>query len=190
MKKSVFVVFILVWCACFAAGQNDDLFRWALSEQNENRWHEISSRFGEKEPGDWDRIYSSWLWHQIEARIGSPDIQRFSDQLSEQAIRLTRNSGGQDNMSDSLASWRSFGQESLQEMYQIWADAAGAVYAQMAASLPDEVQSRVSAFFADYKNRVHKELETLFLAGERRFLWWTSIRRVIRPAVSVSVRGR
>ena len=170
MKKSVFVVFILVWCSCFAAGQNDELFRRALSEHNENRWHEISDRFGKNGSEEWDRMYSSWLWHQIEARIVSPDIQRFSDQLSEQAIRLTRGAEGQDNMAETLASWRSSGQESLQNMYQRWEEAAGAVYGQMAASLPDEIQTQVAEFFTDYKNKVHKELETLFLAGERRFL--------------------
>ena len=146
MKKSVFVVLILAWCSCIAAGQNDELFRRALSEQNENRWHEISDRFGKKDSEDWDRMYSSWLWQQIEARIVSPDIQRFSDQLSEQAIRLTRGTAGQENMSDILASWRSSGETSLQNLYQSWEEAAGAVYAQMAAALPDDAQTQVATF--------------------------------------------
>ena len=170
MKKSVFVVLILAWCSCIAAGQNDELFRRALSERNENRWHEISDRFGKKGTEEWDRMYSSWLWEQIEARIVSPDIQRFSDQLSEQAIRLTRGAAGQENMADILASWRSSGETSLQNLYQSWEEAAGAVYAQMAAAVPDGAQAQVAEFFADYKNKVHKELETLFLAGERRLL--------------------
>ena len=170
MKKSVFVVLILAWCSCIAAGQNNELFRRALSEQNESRWHEISDRFGKKGSEEWDRMYSSWLWQQIEARIVSPDIQRFSDQLSEQAIRLTRGAAGQENMADILANWRSSGETSLQNLYQGWEEAAGAVYAQMTAALPDGAQTQVAEFFADYKNKVHKELETLFLAGERRLL--------------------
>ena len=170
MKKSVFVVLILAWCSCIAAGQNDELFRRALSEQNENRWHEISDRFGKKGTEEWDRVYSSWLWQQIEAKIVSPEIQRFSDQLSEQAIRLTREAAGRENMPDILANWRAFGENSLQNLYQGWEEAAGAVYAQMAASLPDGAQTQVAEFFADYKKKVHKELETLFLAGERRLL--------------------
>ena len=170
MKKSVFVVLIFAWCSCFAAGQNNELFRRAMSEQNENRWHEISDRFGKKDSEDWDRMYSTWLWRQIEARIVSPDIQRFSDQLSEQAVSLTRGTSGQDNMSGILANWKASGESSLQNLYQRWEEAASAVYAQMAASLPDTAQSQVAEFFADYKSRVHKELETLFLAGERRLL--------------------
>ena len=170
MKKSVFVVLIFAWCSCFAAGQNNELFRRAMSEQNENRWHEISDRFGKKDSEDWDRMYSTWLWRQIEARIVSPDIQRFSDQLSEQAVSLTRGSAGQDNMSGILANWKASGESSLQNLYQRWEEAASAVYAQMAASLPNAAQSQVAEFFADYKSKVHKELEILFLAGERRLL--------------------
>jgi len=170
MKKSVFVVLIFAWCSCFAAGQNDELFRRAMSEQNENRWHELSDRFGKNNADDWDRMYSSWLWRQIETRIVSPDIQRFSDQLSEQAIRMTYGTEGQDNLPDTLADWRNYGQMSLQNLYQSWEEAACAVYDQMASLLPTEAQTRVADFFEEYKGKVHKELETLFLAGERRFL--------------------
>ena len=37
MKKSVFAVFMFACCTCIAAGQNDELFRRALSEQSDNR---------------------------------------------------------------------------------------------------------------------------------------------------------
>lgn len=170
MRKSVFAVIMLICCTCLAAGQNDELFRRALSERSENRWHEISDRFGKKEEETWDRMYSTWVWQQIETRIASPDIQRFSDQLSDQAVRLAYGAGGQDNMADSLANWRSFGQEMLQNLYQDWEEAARAVYEQLSSALPESGQDQVAALFEDYKNKVHKELETLFLAGERRFL--------------------
>ena len=170
MKKSVFAVFILAWCACFAAGQSDDLFRRALSERNENRWHEISDRFGKQEVEAWDRMYSSWVWQQIEARIALPDIQRFSDQLSEQAQRLTYGAGAQNNMASNLASWRNYGQGMLQSLYKGWEEAADIVFEQLASSLPESGQDQVADYFTDYKAKVHKELETLFLAGERRFL--------------------
>ena len=170
MKKSVFAVFILTWCACFAAGQSDDLFRRALSERNENRWHEISDRFGKQEVEAWDRMYSSWVWQQIEARIALPDIQRFSDQLSEQAQRLTYGAGAQNNMAENLASWRNYGQGMLQSLYKGWEEAADIVFEQLASSLPESGQDQIADYFTDYKAKVHKELETLFLAGERRFL--------------------
>ena len=170
MKKSVFAVLMFACCACLAAGQSDELFRRALSERNENRWYEISDRFGKKGAEDWDRVYSTWLWQQIESRIVSPDIQRFSDQLSEQAARMTHTAGAQNNFPDTLADWRNYGQMSMQNLYHEWEVAAGAVYDQMASLLPDVARNQVSEFFEDYKSRVHKELETLFLAGERRFL--------------------
>ncbi len=170
MRKSVFAVFMFACCTCLAAGQNDELFRRALSERNENRWHEISDRFGNKEEENWDRIYSTWVWQQIETRITSPDIQQFSDQLSEQAVRLTYGTGTHNNMADSLAHWRSYGEEILHNLYQRWEDAADAVYEQLASALPESGQAQVTGFFADYKDKVYKELETLFLAAERRFL--------------------
>ncbi len=170
MKKSVFAFFIIVWCVCSVFGQNDELFRRALSERNENRWHEISDRFGKNSTEEWDRIYSSWLWRQIETRIVSPDIQRFSDKLSDQGIRLTHGAETSDDLADTLSSWRNYGQITLQTMYGDWEEAADAVFDQMTAALSGEAQTQVSAFFTDYKGKVHKELETLFLAGERRFL--------------------
>ena len=81
MKKSVLTVFLLIWCACIVAGQNDEFYRRALSERNERRWHEISDRFVREDEEAWDRMYSSWVWKQIEERIASPDIQQFSDNL-------------------------------------------------------------------------------------------------------------
>ena len=170
MKKSVLTVFLLIWCACLAAGQNDELFRRALSERNERRWYEISERFVRHDEEAWDRMYSSWVWQQIESRIASPDIQRFSNELTDQTIRLTRGENRRQNLADSLASWRGEGQLSLQSLYQSWEAAADAVYEQLASALPESGQSQVASYFADYKNKVHKELETLLLAGERRFL--------------------
>ena len=170
MKKSVLTVFLLIWYACLAAGQNDELFRRALSERNERRWYEISDRFVRQDEEAWDRMYSSWVWQQIESRIASPDIQRFSNELTDQTIRLSRGENGQQSLSDSLASWRGEGQLSLQSLYQSWEAAAGAVYEQLTSALLESGQEQAASFFADYKNKVHKELQTVLLAGERRFL--------------------
>ena len=69
MKKSVFVVLILAWCSCIAAGQNDELFRRALSEQSDNRWREISDRFGKKDEEAWEKGYSERIWNQISEKL-------------------------------------------------------------------------------------------------------------------------
>ena len=49
MRKSVFAVFLFVWCSCFASGENYELFRGTLSAQNENRQYGISEQLGEKD---------------------------------------------------------------------------------------------------------------------------------------------
>ena len=170
MKKSVLTVFLLIWCACIAAGQNDEFYRRALSERNERRWHEISDRFIREDEEAWNRMYSSWVWKQIEDRIASPDIQQFSDNLTARGIYLARSEVEHSSLTDSLASWRSFGQDTLQSLYQSWETAADSVYEQMASAFPETDQTQVAAFFTEYKNKVHKELQTLLLAGERRFL--------------------
>ena len=58
----------------------------------------------------------------------------------------------------------------LHELYRSWEASADAVYNQLASRLTDTEQSDVESLFDDYKSRVHKELDTLFLASERRFL--------------------
>ena len=78
MRKSVFAVFMLAWCTCLAAGQNDELFRRAMSEQNDTRWHEITDRFGKKEADIWEKVYSDRIWNQISEKIVSPDVMGFA----------------------------------------------------------------------------------------------------------------
>ena len=83
MKKSFFTVFLLVWCVCIAAGQNDELFRRALSERNERRWQEISDRFIRQDEETWSKGYSDWVWKQISDKISAPDIFHFNGEISE-----------------------------------------------------------------------------------------------------------
>ncbi len=123
MKKSVFAVFMVAWCTCFASGQNDELFRRAMSERNDNQWHEISER------------------------IASPDILGFTSELN--------NYDGEP-------------QKLMDSFYSQWESAADAVYEEAVSNLPQEERLQVAARFSDYKNRIHKEFETLLLASQRR----------------------
>ena len=123
MRKSVFAVFMLVWCTCFAAGQNDELFRRTMAKQNENRWHEISER------------------------IISPDILGFTSELN---------------------SYNGEPQKLMDSFYSQWESEADAVYEEAVSNLSLEEKLQVAARFSDYKNRIHKEFETLLLASQRR----------------------
>ena len=147
MKKFVFAVFMLAWCTCFAAGQNDELFRRALSEQNENRWYEISDRFGGKGDVAWEKGYSDRIWNQISEKIVSPDIME---------------------VSGSLYNWSSESQKSMDSFYSRWESEADAVYEKAVCNLPHEVKLQVAAKFNEYKKRIQKEFEALLLASQRR----------------------
>ena len=147
MKKFVFAVFMLAWCTCFAAGQNDKLFRRALSEQNENRWYEISDRFGGKGDVAWEKGYSDRIWNQISEKIVSPDIME---------------------VSGSLYNWSSESQKSMDSFYSRWESEADAVYEKAVCNLPHEVKLQVAAKFNEYKKRIQKEFEALLLASQRR----------------------
>ena len=75
------------------------------------------------------------LYHTSNREIVSPDIQRFSDKLSDQGIRLTHGAETSDDLADTLSSWRNYGQITLQTMYGDWEEAADAVFDQMTAAL-------------------------------------------------------
>ena len=147
MKKSVFAVFMLTWCTCFAAGQNDELFRRALSEHNENRWHEISARFEKKDEVAWGKEYSDRIWNQIAEKIESPDI-----------LSLT---GG-------LYNWNEETRKSVDSFYSQWESEADAVFEKAVLNLSPNVKNQLAVRFSEYKSRIHEGFETLFLASRQR----------------------
>lgn len=138
MKKTVFAVFMFAWCACLAAGHNDDLFHRALSERNDSRWYEISGRFAGSGGGVWEKEYSDRVWNQLSEKIAAPDIRM-----------------------DSRAT--------MDSLLMQWESEADAAYAKAVSGLPQEVKLQVAAKFSEYKNRMHKEFETMLMASRRRF---------------------
>ena len=146
MKKSVFAVFMFACCTCIAAGQNDELFRRALSEQSDNRWREISDRFGKKDEEAWEKGYSERIWNQISEKLIFPDISGFTGELH-------------DNPEP---------EKLMDSFYAKWESEADAIYEKAVRSLSPEVKLQVEAQFSEYKNRIHKEFETLLLASQQR----------------------